>query len=111
MAGEFIATWAYEATHEDAPCPNVARETETSESESVSSDEDAPETSEMDGAEILEAVRQVCPETDDLPDPGKVPMDKASRAAMERDGYQCCFPGCSARAKLHPPVHVCFGPF
>jgi hypothetical protein len=97
MAGEFIATWAYEATHEEAPCPNAETE-----QESDSPDGGESKTQEMDDAELLDALGRACPENDDLPNPGNIPLNKVFRAAMERDSYTCSYPGCSARAKLHP---------
>ena len=45
MAGEFIATWAYEANHEEAPCPR----------DSLKLDEDESEASETDETEVVEA--------------------------------------------------------
>jgi hypothetical protein len=92
MAGEFIATWAYEANHEEAPCPH----------DSLNLDEDESEATETDEAEVVEALSHVCPENDDLPAPGHIPLNKVFKAAMERDSYTCSYPGCSARAKLHP---------
>jgi hypothetical protein len=56
----------------------------------------------MDEAELLEALGRACPDNEDLPNPGTIPLNRVFRAAMDRDSYTCCYPGCSARAKLHP---------
>ena len=53
--------------------------------------------------EILQAEKRICPDNDDLPSavlnyrcpPGWMEI-------LERDSYQCSYPGCGARSGLHP---------
>jgi hypothetical protein len=43
----------------------------------------------------------LCPE-EHLPSAADFPQSKGWHAVFDRDGYQCTFPHCTARARLHP---------
>jgi len=50
---------------------------------------------EPDGDKLM------CPRNDDPPSPVAAPYSRTHRRVLERDGYRCCYPGCSARMNLH----------
>jgi hypothetical protein len=104
MAGEFLATWAFEANREDELSD------ESSESRSANSEEQTglfePDTlessiTEEDSSDLQGELERLCPESKDLPSASVVPYSRIARAVLERDGWQCCYPECSARSKLH----------
>jgi hypothetical protein len=43
----------------------------------------------------------MCPDGDDLPSPVAAPYSEIHRKVLERDGYQCTYPGCTSRMGLH----------
>jgi hypothetical protein len=119
MAGEFLATWAFEANKEDVMRRDkrLQPEIEPAESESQPSlfDEASIEASleEEDIEEIRSELDRICPETNDLPSASGVPYSKIARAVLERDGWVCSYPECTARAKLqvhHVESRSHFGP-
>jgi hypothetical protein len=92
MAGEFLATWAFEANREEAVDSAKDSEEEKEGSETLS---------EETVAEMSRELEHLCPE-EDVPSATAVPHNKGWHAVLDRDGYQCTFPHCSARARLHP---------
>jgi hypothetical protein len=109
MAAEFLATWAFEANKEEVmgSGEDSAEETEAPDDESSSeSPEPDPESTETSFTEetvdeMSRELHRICPEKD-LPSPTDVPQSKGWHAVLDRDGYQCTFPHCMVRARLHP---------
>lgn len=95
MAGEFFATYAH----------NLA-EDEVDEAE-------APTQKHEEAAAVTPSPKvveeRVCPENrKELPTPLNLVSDDAfTRRVLERDGYACQYPGCSARKHLHAH-HIVF---
>jgi hypothetical protein len=97
MIGEFLSTWSYEANRHVRLVEETAEEAENGDSLDSTSNEDLTEE------ETLQIEKRLCPDNDDLPaavlnyrcPPGWMEI-------IERDSYQCCYPGCGARSGLHP---------
>lgn len=95
LAGEFLATYGH----------LLREETETSEEgdEAVAEGLERGEVPPPQPMLSPEWETRVCPDhEDELPsvvDP--VPYDETWREVLERDGYGCRYPGCSARSQLH----------
>jgi hypothetical protein len=114
MAGEFLATWAFEANRDEVmgSDEDSTEDTETDASDdafsSSSPEPDWTKTffTEETVNEMSRELDRICPE-EDLPSAGDLPRSKGWHAVLDRDGYQCTFPHCSARARLHPH-HITF---
>lgn len=89
LAGEFLATWGYEAHQRKADEPEEAPLGEACEPE----DPNSEQTSRED--------HSACPDNEDLPPAVQISPSQAMLCVFKRDGYVCQYPGCSARAMLH----------
>lgn len=97
MIGEFLGTWAYEANRHVRLVEETAENARNGGSDDLSSAEDLTEE------EVFQIERRLCPDNDNLPSavlnyrcpPGWMEI-------LERDSYQCVYPGCGARSGLHP---------
>ncbi len=85
MAAEFIGTWGQLQDDND-------------DDDASGGSEETLETS--GGEETPAAVPELVAEAN--ADPGELSEQETYRLVYERDGYSCCYPGCTARAELHP---------
>ena len=93
IAGDFLATYAYEAYHKE--------EIESGEESTGTTQppiEEGPSDEEAAGVEL-----RVCPDDDSLPCPTTpaAAYGKAWRFVLERDAYRCQYPDCGLRRELH----------
>jgi len=96
IAAEFLATYASMAYQSDQ-CEPVIEEQATEEelekeNETLSAEEEGAASEELAG---------ICPEDDSLPRSEAQPYGKTCREVLERDHYQCRYPGCWTQANLH----------
>jgi hypothetical protein len=100
IAGEFLATYAYLAHHQDEeqePEQNPAQPAQPAQDDPVVGS--APSSAQQ--ASALE--RNLCPENDELPVAAAViSYNQTTREVFERDDYRCQYPDCWARSQLHP---------
>lgn len=115
IAGDFLATYAYLAYHkEDEPSPSqglddceAPDDRDGHRNGAVATEEQEPDETSTECDESVEAKTQtlaemvICPEDDSLPSPVVADYGKTWRDVLERDGYYCQFPDCSARGQLH----------
>jgi len=99
IAGEFLATYeSLDARRDEHDNDGKEDESETTGLESApASDEPATDQEEDSSHDHT----LMCPESDELPSPVSAPYGEIHRAVLQRDGYSCVYPGCSARMCLH----------
>jgi hypothetical protein len=103
IAGEFLATYAYLAHHQDEE--QEAEQNPAQPAQPVQPVQDDPAVgSEESSADERPTVEQhVCPENDELPSAAAViSYNETIRQIFERDDYRCQYPDCAARSQLHP---------
>lgn len=92
IAGDFLATYAYEAYHKE--------ESEFCEATNAATQEQLEEGPSDQEAAAVEL--RVCPDNDDLPcASASVPYGRTWRFVLERDAYRCQYPDCRGRKELH----------
>jgi len=96
IAGEFIATYAH--LLRDGAC-----EAEDAGEDEVSRSDAGAEGFDSEEPAFDERLHEtMCPENpEELPTPLSVDYDAFTREIFERDSYQCTYPACTARARLH----------
>ena len=101
IAAEFLATYASMAYQKDEAC-EVEEQAAQQETDEIG---EAAFVEEERG--VSEELAVVCPEGDSLPPTEEQPYGETCQEVLERDHYQCRYPGCWARANLHVH-HVVF---